>query len=46
MGQIKVKKNVGSIEDLCIIMSAVHGDNRGYFILWKHISSVIWLKQV
>lgn len=32
MGQIKVDKNVGGIEGLCVIESAVHGDNRGYFM--------------
>ena len=32
MGQIKVQKNVGGIEGLCIIEPAVHGDNRGYFM--------------
>lgn len=32
MGQISVQKNVGGIEDLCIIESTVHGDNRGYFM--------------
>ncbi len=32
MGQIKVVKNVGGIEGLCVIMPAVHGDNRGYFM--------------
>lgn len=32
MGQIKVEKNVGGIEDLCVIEPAVHGDNRGYFM--------------
>ena len=32
MGQIKVEKNVGGIEGLCIITPAVHGDNRGYFM--------------
>ena len=31
MGQIKVEKNVGGIEGLCVITPAVHGDNRGYF---------------
>lgn len=31
MGQIKVEKNVGGIEGLCIIEPAVHGDARGYF---------------
>ena len=30
MGQIKVQKNVGGIEGLCIIEPTVHGDNRGY----------------
>ena len=32
MGQIKVEKNVGSIEGLCVITPAVHGDARGYFM--------------
>lgn len=32
MGQIKVEKNVGGIEGLCIIEPVVHGDNRGYFM--------------
>lgn len=32
MGQIKVEKNVGGIEGLCIITPAVHGDKRGYFM--------------
>ena len=32
MGQIKVEKNVGGIEGLCIITPAVHGDHRGYFM--------------
>lgn len=32
MGQIKVEKNVGGIEGLCVIEPAVHGDARGYFI--------------
>ena len=32
MGQIKVEKNVGGIEGLCIIEPAVHGDERGYFM--------------
>ena len=32
MGQIKVEKNAGGIEGLCIIEPAVHGDSRGYFI--------------
>ena len=32
MGQIKVEKNVGGIEGLCVIEPAVHGDLRGYFM--------------
>ena len=32
MGQIKVEKNVGGIEGLCIITPTVHGDSRGYFM--------------
>ncbi len=32
MGQIKVEKNAGGIEGLCIIEPAVHGDSRGYFM--------------
>ena len=32
MGQIKVAKNVGGIEGLCVIEPAVHGDSRGYFM--------------
>lgn len=32
MGQIKVEKNAGGIEGLCVITPAVHGDNRGYFM--------------
>ena len=32
MGQINVEKNVGSIEGLCVITPAVHGDHRGYFM--------------
>lgn len=32
MGQIKVEKNVGGIEGLCIVEPAVHGDKRGYFM--------------
>lgn len=43
MGQIKVQKNVGGIEGLCIIEPAVHGDAR--VILWKHIIRKIWKKQ-
>ncbi len=32
MGQIRVEKNVGGIEGLCIIEPTVHGDARGYFV--------------
>lgn len=32
MGQIRIEKNVGGIEGLCVIVPAVHGDNRGYFM--------------
>lgn len=32
MGQITVEKNLSGIEGLCLIIPAVHGDNRGYFI--------------
>lgn len=32
MGQIKVEKNAGGIQGLCVIEPAVHGDNRGYFM--------------
>ena len=32
MGQIKVEKNVGGIEGLCIIEPTIHGDHRGYFM--------------
>jgi len=32
MGQIKVEKNAGGIDGLCIIEPAVHGDARGYFM--------------
>lgn len=30
--QIRVEKNVGGIEGLCVIEPAVHGDSRGYFM--------------
>ena len=30
--QIKVEKNCGGIEGLCVITPAVHGDSRGYFM--------------
>ena len=32
MGQIKVTKNAGGIEGLCVIEPTVHGDARGYFM--------------
>lgn len=32
MGQIKVEKNCGGIEGLCVITPNVHGDSRGYFM--------------
>lgn len=32
MGQIKVEKNAGDIEGICIITPSVHGDGRGYFM--------------
>ena len=32
MGQIKVEKNVGDTEGLCVMEPAVHGDERGYFM--------------
>ncbi|MBQ8971733.1 MAG: dTDP-4-dehydrorhamnose 3,5-epimerase [Clostridia bacterium] len=32
MGQIQVERNVGGIEGLCVIVPAVHGDARGYFM--------------
>lgn len=32
MGQIKVEKNVGGIEGLCIIEPVIHTDERGYFM--------------
>ena len=32
MGQIRVEKNVNGIEGLCVIIPAVHGDSRGYFM--------------
>ena len=32
MGQIKVEKNVGGIQGLCVIEPTVHGGSRGYFM--------------
>ncbi len=32
MGQINVQKNLDGIEGLCLIIPAVHGDSRGYFM--------------
>ena len=28
MGLIKIEKNVGGIKGLCVLMPAIHGDNR------------------
>ena len=44
MGQIKVEKNAGGIEGLCVIEPTVHGDAEA--ILWKPIIRKIWKKQV
>ena len=32
MGQITVEKNINGINGLCVIIPAVHGDSRGYFM--------------
>lgn len=32
MGQINIQKNLNGIEGLCLIVPAVHGDSRGYFM--------------
>ena len=32
MSKIKVEKDVGGIEGLCVIEPTVYGDNRGYFM--------------
>ena len=32
MGQIKVEKDVNGIKGLCVMIPAVHGDSRGYFM--------------
>ncbi len=32
MGQIRVDNNIAGIEGLCVIVPAVHGDSRGYFM--------------
>lgn len=32
MGQVKVQKNVGGIQGLCVIEPQVHRDSRGYFV--------------
>ena len=42
MGQIKVTKNVGGIEGLCIIEPAVHGIRVA--ISWKRTIRKIWKK--
>lgn len=36
MGQIKIEKNVGGIEGLCVITPSVYGDARGYFMETYH----------
>ena len=43
MGQIKVEKNAGGIEGLCVIEPTVHGDAAD--ILWRHTIRKIWKKQ-
>ncbi len=42
MGQIKVEKNAGGIQGLCVIEPTVHGDARD--ALWRHITRKIWRK--
>lgn len=32
MARIKVEKNIGGIEGLCVMIPALHGDERGYFM--------------
>ena len=32
MSQILVEKNIDGIAGLCVIVPAVHGDSRGYFM--------------
>ena len=32
MGQITVNKDLDGISGLCLIIPAVHGDSRGYFM--------------
>ncbi len=32
MGQMKIEKNLSGIEGLCLLIPAVHGDARGYFM--------------
>jgi dTDP-4-dehydrorhamnose 3,5-epimerase len=32
MGQLKVEENMGGIEGLCVIVPAIYGDARGYFM--------------
>lgn len=32
MGQIRVEKNAGGLEGLCIITPTIYGDSRGYFM--------------
>lgn len=46
MGQIKVEKNVGGIEGLCVIEPAVHGDARGYFMETYNLASTFILYRI
>ena len=32
MGQITVQKDLSGIQGLCLIVPAIHGDSRGYFM--------------
>ena len=32
MGKITVQKDIDGIKGLCVIIPAVHGDSRGYFM--------------
>ena len=41
MGQIKVEKNAGGIEGLCVIEPTVHGDARGYFTKSSAFASLL-----
>ena len=43
MGQIKVEKNAGGIQGLCVIEPTVHGDAED--TSWRPITRKIWKKQ-